>query len=388
MEPRLNPYQPGSGLRPPEMTGREPELEAFDTVIARTGNRLTNRGIILSGLRGVGKTVLLNELRSLAHKHEWLAVHVEAGGSTTGNDAVRKKLGRALVQAAREYKTRSTAKRIADALSSIGSFTTSLGVPGVSFGLTLAPGRADSPDLALNLEEMVQDVATALRPEGRALAIFVDELQDLDKELLSALITVQHRAGQEGWPFYVIGAGLPNLPAVLSDVRSYAERLFEYRHIGPLSPPAAANALKVPAERMGAQYAPEALALLTDATQGYPYFLQEYGKAIWDLAPERTFTTADAEAAIRIGQDRLDQGFYPSRWDRATPAERRFLAAMAEDGDAGSRTAEIARRLGKKPASLGPARASLIGKGLVYAPAHGQIEFTVPGMSAFIARQR
>lgn len=139
---------------------------------------------------------------------------------------------------------------------------------------------------------------------------------------------------------------------------------------------------------MGAQYAPEALALLTDATQGYPYFLQEYGKAIWDLAPERTFTTADAEAAIRIGQDRLDQGFYPSRWDRATPAERRFLAAMAEDGDAGSRTAEIARRLGKKPASLGPARASLIGKGLVYAPAHGQIEFTVPGMSAFIARQR
>lgn len=168
---------------------------------------------------------------------------------------------------------------------------------------------------------------------------------------------------------------------------SYAERLFDYHQIGPLARPAAAEALVRPAELRGASYVPEAVDRLTTAADGYPYFLQEYGKAIWNLAPEKVFTLADAHAALIVGREQLDQGFFPARWDRATPAERRYLRAMAEDGEAGSGTGEIARRLGVKLTSLGPARAQLISKGLVYAPEHGRTAFTVPGMADLIERR-
>ncbi len=369
------------------MVGRDQEIVAFDTVVARTGNHLHNRGMILSGLRGVGKTVLLNRLRAIANQHNWLTVALEANPGDTGQATVRAKLGRELLTAARSYNRPGLRGKIKDSLGSIGSFSASIGVSGISIGVTAKQGRADTGQLELDLGEMVQDVATALSADGRGFAVFIDEMQDVDNELLSALIAVQHAAGQNAWPFYVVGAGLPSLPAKLAEARSYAERLFDYHEIGPLPESAAREALCDPAEKLGASYDVDAVRALVDVAMGYPYFIQEYGKAIWDLAPDKRFHLADAEAAIQVGSEQLDRGFFPARWDRATPAERKYLTAMAEDGDTGSNTGVVAKRLGAKPTSLGPTRAQLIAKGLIYAPEHGRVAFTVPGMAAFIARQ-
>lgn len=344
--------------------------------------------MVLSGLRGVGKTVLLNTLRGQADSQGWLTVALEARSTDSGTEAVRAKLGRGLLTAARRAKSGSRSDRLLAALRSVGSFSATLGVAGVSLGIDRQDGRADSGLIEIDLEEMVADVAGALAPEGSGLAFFIDEMQDLDRDLLVALLAAQHMAGQENLPFYVFGAGLPNLPSVLADARSYAERLFDYRTVGALADEAASAALAEPARQMGADFEPEALRILVEASGGYPYFLQEFGKAVWDVAPTTPFSAIDAQAAIETGTDQLDQGFFPARWDRATPTERSYLVAMAVDDDQGSLSSDISRRLDRKSTSLGPVRAELIRKGLVYSPEHGRIAYTVPGMASFIRRQK
>ena len=388
MDPALNPYNPGSGRRPPELVGRTAELEAFDTVVARSRNRMSSRGIILTGLRGVGKTVLLNEMHTHADKMSWLTVRIEARRDQAGTAAVQRLLARELVAAARSLQRRSLSEKMRRALSTISSFNAKLGATGISLGLDFEHGRADSGDAEIDLLELIEDVTVALAEENRTFGLFIDEMQDLDGVTLGALIAAQHMAGQRGWPFYVIGAGLPNLPRVLTETRSYAERLFDYRPIGQLPREEAARALVEPATRYGTAYADPALTIVLDAAGGYPYFIQEYGQAIWNLAPAKLFTADDAEAAVRFGLEQLDAGFFRSRWERATPAERRFLQAMAHDNDQPSSTADVARRLGKKITSLGPSRANLMAKGLVYSPEHGQIAYTVPGMASYVHRHR
>ncbi len=388
MDPALNPYSPGSGRRPPELVGRTVELEAFDTLVARTRNRLSDRGIVLTGLRGVGKTVLLNELAAHAERHSWMTVRLEARRDEAGALAVRRTLARDLVAAARKHARRSTSERMRAALATITSFNAQVGATGVSLGVERAQGRADSGDAELDLLELVEDVSAAVKEDGRGFAIFIDEMQDLDSATLSALIAAQHAAGQRDWPFYVIGAGLPNLPRVLTEARSYAERLFNYRPIGRLSATEAARALEEPANRLGAAYSPEGLQILLDAAGGYPYFLQEYGQAIWNLSSGKVFTTADARAAVQYGLEHLDAAFFQSRWERATPAERRFLVAMALDDDAPSLSSEVARRMSLRASSLGPYRSNLMAKGLIFAPEHGKVAYTVPGMADFVQRHR
>ena len=386
MDSALNPYSPGSGRRPPTLVGRDVELEAFDTVVARTANCLSSRGIVLTGLRGVGKTVLLNEMYAHAQRHDWLTVRLEARRGDAGALATRTALARELVTAARGLARRSVGERMRSALATIASFNAKVGATGISLGVDLAKGRADSGDPEIDLLELVEDVAGALGEDKRGFGLFIDEMQDLDPQTMAALIAAQHTAGQREWPFYIVGAGLPNLPRVLTEARSYAERLFNYRPIGKLDTSQASRALVEPAERLGASYAPDALRILLEAADGYPYFLQEYGQATWNLAPDKVFTDDDALAAVGFGREHLDTGFFRSRWDRATPAERRFLRAMADDNDAPSQTADVARRLGTKLQSLGPARANLMAKGLVYSPEHGQIAYTVPGMASYIHR--
>lgn len=386
MDPELNPYSPGSGRRPPELVGRAAELGAFDTLVARTRHKLTDRGLILTGLRGVGKTVLLNEMHSHASRMEWLSVRLEARRDKSGAAATRRALARELVGAARRLNPATRTERFKRALQTITSFNASVGATQVSLGVEIQPGRADSGDTELDLLELVEDLAEALAATGAAFAIFIDEMQDLDEETLSALLAAQHAAGQRGWPFYVIGAGLPNLPRTLTDARSYAERLFNYRPIGQLDRDQAGRALADPADRLGATFQPDALNLLLDAAGGYPYFVQEYGQSIWNLAPEKTFTLDDAAAAIIHGTEHLDAGFYRARWDRATAGERRLLVAMAQDHDTKTPTGTAADRLGTSVSSLSVPRARLMDKGLIYAPEHGQLAFTVPGMAAFIHR--
>lgn len=388
MEPALNPYSPGSGRRPPELVGRTSELEAFDTLVARSRNRLSDRGIVLTGLRGVGKTVLLNEMQAHAESFDWLCVRLEARRDPEGAVAVRRALARDLVAATRRLKRRGTGDRMKQALRTITAFSAQVGATGVSLGVTLTPGRADSGDNELDLLELVEDVSLALKQDNRAFGLFIDEMQDLDPGTLGALIAAQHLAGQRDWPFYIVAAGLPNLPRVLAEARSYAERLFNYRSIGQLSTPDAARALEEPAERLGVVYNAQGLELLLDAAGGYPYFLQEFGQKAWELAALKVITIEDAQAAVQFGIEHLDAGFFRSRWERATPSERRFLLAMSADHGEASSSSDVAARMGLRITSLGPYRANLMAKGLVYSPQHGLIAYTVPGMADFVDRHR
>jgi hypothetical protein len=297
MESELNPYAPGSGLRPPAMAGRDGAINSFDLMGARSKRHLHNRGMVLSGLRGVGKTVLLNSLRSQADKMGWLTVGFEGRPGGPAAEAIREKLARELLLGARKFVRRPAAELLREAVRSVRSFSATLGISGVEFGFEKATGRADSGRLDIDLEEMNEDLSEALKSVRSAFAIFIDEMQDLDPELLAALITVQHSAGQREWPFYIIGAGLPNLPGKLSEARSYAERLFDYRQIGPLDEASSMRALEEPAVKFGARFRPQALQTLLHAAGGYPYFIQEFGKAIWDIAPECLFTASSASPA-------------------------------------------------------------------------------------------
>ncbi|MGO3152793.1 MAG: ATP-binding protein [Galactobacter sp.] len=269
------------------------------------------------------------------------------------------------------------------------SFSVGLGIQGISLGVQVDPDRATTGSLELDVQDVIEDICRVLRAERRALGIFIDERQDLDDELLEALVSAQHFANQRELPFFLIGAGLPNLPSRLAEVRSYADRIFDCREVGQLEPHDADEALRGPAERMAGEgvMPDEVLSLLTGETGRYPYFIQEFGSAMWEVAGGNPFTVDEAELAVGLGREQLDAGFFPSRWDRATPAERDYLAVMAEDLDGPSKTGEIALRLGKRHSSLGPARSALISKGLIYVPGHGEVAFTVPGMAAYIVRQ-
>lgn len=388
MEPLLNPYNPGSGLQPSHLAGRDSEIEAFDLLVARTKRHLSARPMILSGLRGVGKTVLLRRLKSHADFHQWLTIKLEARTGENAQQEIRKAIASELQSAARKLMPLAQGRKtIIQALATVTSFTATAGVKGIELGVKIDPVRASTGHLEIDLKDVVDDVSRALRDHKSGFAIFIDEMQDLDDELLSALIACQHHASQEQLPFFVIGAGLPNLPARLSEARSYSERLFDYRMIGKLKEDDARAAFTKPASSTGQSYSSGALDSLMAASGRYPYFIQEFGSTMWDVALRSPFTSDDAEAAIVLGREKLDSGFFPSRWQRATPAERKFLHAMAADGEGPSTTNEIATRLGKKISSLGPARANLIAKGLIYSPEHGQVAFTVPGMADYIGRQ-
>lgn len=393
MDPALNPFNPGSGVQPPALVGRGTEIDAFDLLVARAkSNAVGDRGMILSGLRGVGKTVLLNVFADHARRNDWLVIQIEAQPGSAGKAATRAKLARELEVGARRLRGKPAWSFMQNAMASIGNISASLGATGVSASVTTKQGRAeqgraDSGHLDIDVEELVEDVSQAMRKARAGFGLFIDEMQDLDEELLTVLLSVQHIAGQRGWPFYIIGAGLPNLPGKISEARTYGERLFLYRTIGQVNEAAATEALSLPISRLGASLSPDALTLLLSAANGYPFFLQVYGRSAWEAASDKVISSDDAQIAVRHGTSDLDHGFFEARWQRATNAERQYLIAMAQDGDLPSSTGVIAERLGKTTNKLAVTRARLIAKGVIYAPEHGSIQFTVPGMAAFIARQ-
>jgi len=379
MEPALNPYRPGAGLRPPELAGRDELIKQFDFLIIRAKHRTIDRGMIMSGLRGVGKTALLSQFLSMADQANWITVSAEGQTGGYGATQVRRRLGVAIHAALVRSSVRSRFKSGIDKLAELVSgFTLTVG----PVELSKQPSPAATGLLDLDIETLAVEIASAARDHECAFAIFVDEMQDLDADLLCALIVAEHKTQQMGLPFYVIGTGLPNLPAVLSSARSYAERLFSYAVVGPLDESAATEALVVPAQRTGCDFAAPAVAHLVEASNGYPYFLQEYGKAIWDLAETKTFTLDDARHAVTVGQAQLDAGFFPARWERASAKERAYMIAMTDT----TQTSGIADAMGQRSAELSPTRQSLINKGLIYAPERGRVAFTVPGMADYIRR--
>jgi hypothetical protein len=385
MHPELNPYSPGAGRRPPALVGRQAEIDAFDLLVARTRGSQVDRGIVMHGLRGVGKTVLLNRFKSQAEGAGWITLELEGGRSAQATEVKSVvKLARELVRIGRRVPAGPARAR---ALGAIGSFALRHGT-GAQVPFEPLRGRADSGDLEVDFQETIDDITSALGSKSPvAVGLFVDELQDVDPQLLDAVLAVQHRCSQAGRPFYLVAAGLTDLPGRLSDLRSYSERLFDYRLIGQLDPAASREALVAPAIKNGATFTDGALDLLLGAADGYPYFLQTFGRETWNAALEKQITAEDAEEGLRIGREALDSAFYPARWARATPAERRYLTAMSDLGSDECRTSDIADSLGVPITKLGTVRQQLLTKGILSAPERGVVAFTVPGMRAFVERQ-
>jgi AAA ATPase domain len=392
MDPVRNPYAPGAGQRPPELAGRDREIAQFAVVLERVARGRPERSMVLTGLRGVGKTVLLNTFRSMAIQRLWGTGKIEA----RPDQSIRRPVAAALHMAVREIAPRHRAPdRIEYFLGVLKAFalrdpaapkgssvTVNLGID-----VPALRGRADSGDLEVDLTELFAEAASVAADLGVGIGLFVDEMQDVPAPDVSAMCAACHELSQSGGPLIVVGAGLPHLPSVLSASKSYSERLFRYARIDRLERPAADLALIAPAEREDVTFTTEALDALYEAADGYPYFVQAYGKVTWDVAAASPVTEKDVRVAAPEAEGELAVGFFGSRYERATPAEREYMRAMAATGDEPVPTSVVADELGRKPSSLSPARDGLIKKGLIYSSERGLIAFTVPHFGKFLRSQ-
>jgi hypothetical protein len=371
VDPVRNPYAPGAGQRPPELAGRDRVLGQFEVVLERIARGRPERSMVLTGLRGVGKTVLLNSFRSMALQRLWGTGKFEA----RPDQSVRRPIAGALHMAVRELAPRHRAPdRIEQFLGVLkafvardpkapkGTFTPHLGID-----VPAVRGRADSGDLEIDLTELLADAASVATDLGSGIALFVDEMQDIPSADVSALCAATHELSQAS--------------------KSYSERLFRYVPIDRLDRAAADQALLAPARREGADFEAAALDALFEAADGYPYFVQAYGKVTWDVAAASPVTAGDVKVASPQAEGELAVGFFGSRYERATPAEREYMRAMAMLGDDPVQTSSVADELGRKPSSVSPARDGLLKKGLIYSSERGLIAFTVPHFGRFLRSQ-
>lgn len=385
MDPRLNPYAPGAGTTPPELAGRGQILEQASIALSRAKNGRQAKGQMLLGLRGVGKTVLLNRIETLAEEEGVKPILIEAPEGRALPELLVPHLRRLLLQLDRGERVYEHVKR---ALRTLRSFAAAfrVSVGDLEFGVDPEFGSGDSGDLELDLADVLRTTAEAAKQRGMAVALLLDEVQYLSERDLGALIVALHKLTQRSLPLVFFGAGLPQLAGLAGEAKSYAERLFDYPTVGPLDDAAAREALRTPAQREGVDYVEEALDEIIRHTQGYPYFLQEWGKHAWNTAAVSPIMQADAENATKQAILQLDEGFFRVRLDRLTPREKVYLRAMAELGPGPHRSGEIAEKMGVKVQSVGPLRANLIGKGMIYSPAHGDTAFTVPMFDEFMQR--
>lgn len=391
MDPVQNPFRPGAGRRPPVLAGRESTLEAFDVIRRRAEEYGEgDRSWILNGLRGVGKTVLLNELLSRGTERDWITAKVEAGAGVQLPVA----LSQGLVRAMRTATGRHPMKPLRRLLGVVKAFNLTVDPTGsIGVGVDVEPlrGYADSGRFADDLTGLFEVLGETARELGIGVLVLVDELQEASSEDLTAVNTAIHHLGQQDVPLPLtfVGAGLPSLPAQLADATSYAERLYDYRPIGLLDAQSAHQALTVPAQGRGVLWDEDGLSAALSTAGGYPYFLQSIGKHVWDNARTSPISAEDVEIGLHEARREVDDGLYRSRWERATPGQRDVLRALAELGAADpAPVADIARRMGRaRTSDISVARVELIKKGLVYAPERGLLAFTVPGMHEFIARQ-
>lgn len=355
--------------------------------MARIAQGRPAKGLLLIGLRGVGKTVLLDRIREMAESERFLAIRLEAPENRSLPALLAPELRVALLRLSKTEKARALAKR---ALRGLAGFARAIKVKysDVEVGLDFdpEPGLADNGDLEHDLQDLLVAVGEAARSAGTALVLLFDELQYVEEEQLAALIISMHRISQRQLPVLLIGAGLPQLRGRMGRAKSYAERLFDYPEVGPLNSAAAFAALSKPAEKEGVAYDPDALAFILDQTHGYPYFLQEWGKHSWDVADDSPIDVTDVKSASQLTVASLDESFFRVRFDRLTPSEKKYLRAMAELGSGPHRSGDIAAQLGRNATSFGPTRSSLIAKGMVWSPSHGDTAFTVPLFDEFMKR--
>lgn len=386
MDPLSNPYRPGAGTEPPALTGRDSQLGAFTITLQRALQGRPGKSLMPIGLRGVGKTVLLNRFEEKARQARMHVATIEAPDDGTFLQRLAPELRRVVLDLNRGPVSQAVGK----ALGVLRSFSVSYKLPGeggtISLGVEPLAGYGDSGNLTHDLTDLVVALGEAARDREAGVLIAIDELQYLGRAELAGLITAIHRTTQLNLPLVLVAAGLPQVPALAGEARSYAERLFNFPEIGSLERQDAYGALQIPAEELGVRFSPDALAAVMDQTQGYPYFLQEWGYHLWNWAAETPISIADVESVASSVQKQLDQNFFRVRFDRLTPRERDYLRAMAELGPGPHRSGTIADTLGVRVESAGPLRSGLISKGMVFSPAHGDTAFTVPMFDRFLLR--
>ena len=387
MDPIRNPYTPGAGTPPPELAGRDELREQVRIALERVRLGRPTKSLMMVGLRGVGKTVLLDRMREDAEASGIHTLRMEAPEGRSLPAILAPELRKALLRLSRNAQAAELARR---ALRGLAGFASALKIKyqDIEVGLDLEPepGLADNGDLELDLQALLEAAGEAAKKASTALAIFIDELQYVKEEQLAALITALHRTAQRGLPVILVGAGLPQLRGRMGHAKSYAERLFDFPEVGRLSPQDARIAIDKPAQEESVGIKADALDRIVDATKGYPYFLQEWGKHAWDAADASPITLEDVEEGSALAVAALDESFFRVRFDRLTPSEKRYLRAMAELGPGPHRSGAIADVLNRKVTSLGPTRNSLIGKGMIWSPSHGDTAFTVPLFDEFMRR--
>lgn len=387
MDPRQNPYAPGAGTKPPALVGRDGQIEAFDILLGRLENGHTAQSMIVTGLRGVGKTVLLDVFREKAETRGWATVEWEVERSTSFEAKVSTQVRRALLQIAPKARWEDRALRAAAVLR---SFTVTFNPDGgMTAGLDVdaLAGMADSGLLSEDLGDLFVAVGEAAQEQGVGAIFLLDEVQFLRSAELEALIVALHRCARRSLPITMVGAGLPQMPRLAGEAKSYSERLFRFVEIGRLDAAThARDAIVLPAKALDVEFLPEAVGFIVDYTQGFPYFLQEYGRIVWDEASDSPVALADVESVLPLVEAKLDESFFRVRAERTTELELRYLFAMAELGPDPHRASEVARRLGRTVEQAGPVRSRPIGKGLLYTPGHGYAAFTVPQFDKYMLR--
>lgn len=386
MDRATNPYTPNAGAPPPYLAGRGTEIDDFRLLLRRLSNGYTEKSLVTTGLRGVGKTVLLLEYQAVAAQENWVAVDAEVSKNTPFGPQMANLSRRALLQVSPKSTWSERARAAAGVLKSFsitvqpdGTLTTGLDVEATA-------GRADTGNLNDDLSDVFEAIGQAAADHGRGVVFLFDEIQFLSKVELEALIGAVHRTVQRKLPVTFAGAGLPQLPGLAGDAKSYAERLFKFPMIGELPEGPATEALVEPARLQGADFEKDAIELILSYTEGYPYFIQEFGRAVWNLAEGPRITRRDAQAAQDLVEEELDASFFRTRIQRSTIEERRYMRAMAELGSDGQKAADVAQVLGKSSEQVAPLRARLINKGLLYTPRYGYAKFTVPQFDRFMRR--
>jgi hypothetical protein len=387
MDPRLNPYSPGAGSQPPELAGRDPVIRKAEIALDRIRKGRGAQSLVLYGLRGVGKTVLLNRIRTDAEARGLESVKIEAPEDRSLPAILIPALRVTLLRIDRMAAAKDAVGKALGALRSfIGSVKIKYQDVEAGLDVPVARGVADSGDLESDLIELFSGIGLAAKAGDTAIVLYIDELQYIKETELAILIRALHAISQLNLPLTMVAAGLPQLLGMMGRAKSYAERLFVFEEIDELSREAAARALKLPAEKEGVLYDNDAIESIIDRTEAYPYFLQEWGKHAWNLADDSPITIDDADAASEAAIDELDASFFRVRFDRLTPIEKRYVRAMAEIRLGPFRSGEIAAKLGRTVNSVAPVRSSLIRKGMIYAPAHGDTAFTVPMFDSFLRR--
>ena len=388
MDPRKNPYAPGAGTKPPALVGRTEQVESFDILLERLENGYAEQSMIITGLRGVGKTVLLDVLREKAEERSWATIEWEVEKNAPFGSKVSSQVRRALLQIAPKARWSDRVRRAASVLKSFTLVFNPDGAVTAGLDVEALAGVGDSGAIAEDLSDLFVALGEAAQAEGTGVVFLLDEIQYLKADEFEALIASLHKCARRSLPITLVGAGLPQIPRLAGEAKSYSERLFQFPRIGELDLKTdARDALILPALTLGVAFEPEAVDFVVQYTQGYPYFLQEYGKFLWDEASDTPITLAEATEVQPLVEAKLDESFFRVRTDRTTELELKYLYAMAELGPEPHRASEVAKHIQRTTEQVGPIRSRLIGKGLLFTPGHGYAAFTVPQFDRYMLRK-